>query len=159
MNKGKRGKKKLTQWEGVENKADSNFGFIYKVTHKETGKYYIGKKQYWTLKPKANRRHKKPDTKLSSVYFKENFKESDWKTYTTSSRNKEFKKYISNSPYNYVWEVLINCKSKAIMSFMETVCILKHSKFLTDELCYNGHVDKIYKPTEEIIEMVKNYVK
>lgn len=159
MNKGKRGKKKQTNWEGLEGDPENHFGFIYKVTHKETGKYYLGKKQYWKLRPKAKRKHKTPNTKLESLHFHANFIESDWKTYTTSARNKEFKKYISSNPNSYVWEILINCKSKAIMSFMETVCILKQSTFLTDDGCYNGHVDKIYKPTEEIKDMVKQYVR
>ena len=47
---------------------DNSFGFIYYIENKLNGKKYIGKKQYFSYK--AGKKHK----------------ESDWKTYTSSSK-------------------------------------------------------------------------
>ena len=61
-------------------------GFVYKITHIPTGKYYIGKKFFWKilkrppLKGKKNKRHEKQP--------------SDWKEYWGSSEE-----LLKDNPY------------------------------------------------------------
>ncbi len=54
------------------------FGFIYRIVEINTGREYIGKKQFWshTNKKIKDRKNRKKITK-----------ESDWKTYTSSSKH------------------------------------------------------------------------
>ena len=65
-----------------------NFGFIYKITNLETGKFYIGKKVFiHNKKKKLTKKElaeqsgpgRKPTTKIVQT-------ESDWKTYWGSSK-------------------------------------------------------------------------
>jgi len=68
-----------SRWLNEPDDISKHYGFIYKITHVATGKFYIGKKFFWSektrkpLKGKKNKRH----------YLKE----SDWKTYYGSSTN------------------------------------------------------------------------
>ena len=69
----------MSKWTNVPEDISQYHGFIYKITHKPTGKYYIGKKFFWSmktrppLKGRKNKRH----------YIVE----SDWKNYWGSSNN------------------------------------------------------------------------
>ena len=69
------------------------FGFVYKITRRDTGRSYIGKKQLIfterrKVKGRVNRKHVK--------------KESDWKTYTGSCEelNTEIEKCDFKNPNN-----------------------------------------------------------
>lgn len=65
------------------------YGFIYKITHKETGKFYIGKKQLvFKRKKKLGKKELslieiKPGRRPTSKLVES---ESDWKTYWGSSK-------------------------------------------------------------------------
>ena len=65
------------KWTNVPKDISKYQGFVYVITHKATGKFYIGKKFFWSkrtrppLKGKKNKRH----------YLVE----SDWKDYWGSS--------------------------------------------------------------------------
>ena len=56
----------------------SAFGFVYRITNKVTGKSYIGKKNFWSITRKAVK-GKKRKVRIT--------KESDWKTYCSSSKD------------------------------------------------------------------------
>ena len=64
-------------WENipVDFEPDRWFGFVYQITHKESGRKYIGKKQLhsYTRKKVAGRKNRKRVVK-----------ESKWKSYTGS---------------------------------------------------------------------------
>jgi hypothetical protein len=72
-----------------ENYTTDNYGFIYKITNLETGKFYIGKKSYIHNKKKKlgkkeiaalpTSRGRKPTTKTEQV-------DSGWRTYWGSSK-------------------------------------------------------------------------
>ena len=96
-------------WIGIPQDISKYYGFIYKITHIKTGKFYIGKKFFWSertrppLKGNKNRRH----------YLKE----SNWRTYWGSSTNlwvdiekcgeTAFKREIL-SIYNNKWDCAYN---------------------------------------------------
>ena len=86
------------------------FGFIYRITHKVSGRSYIGKKQLVfterrKVKGRTNRKHVK--------------KESDWKTYTGSciELNEEIEKFGKEA---FDFEILKFCHNKRDLGYTET---------------------------------------
>lgn len=85
------------------------FGFIYKITELDTGREYIGKKQLKMMRRVAvkGRKNKK------IVY-----KESDWKKYTSSS--KELNEQIKiKGMDNYKFEILSLHSTKSSLYYAE----------------------------------------
>ena len=86
------------------------FGFIYRITRKDTGRSYIGRKQLiYTerkkVKGRTNRKHIK--------------KESDWKVYTGScvELNIEIEKFGKEA---FKFEILKFCHNKRDLGYTET---------------------------------------
>lgn len=95
--------------EGV-NINENTFGFIYEITNTVTNKKYIGKKQCQTRikrKPLKGKKRNRID-----------YKESDWKEYTSSSNdlNEEIKKYGKDK---FVFKILRICDSKWALAYFE----------------------------------------
>ena len=87
------------------------FGFVYRITRKNTGRSYIGKKQITftrriKVKGRKNRRHVK--------------KESDWKTYTGScdELNAEIEQLGKGE---FKFEILKFCLTKGELGYTETM--------------------------------------
>jgi hypothetical protein len=87
------------------------FGFVYRITRKDTGRSYIGKKQIVftrriKVKGRKNRKHVK--------------KESDWKSYTGSciELNSEIEKLGKEK---FKFEVLKFCLTKGELGYTETM--------------------------------------
>lgn len=99
-------------------------GFIYVILNSSTGEYYIGKKQLYstrTLPPlKGTRRKRKV------------IKESDWKTYQSSS--KKVKEWISPKKSIIVW-----CYSKKELTYEETRALMCY-RTMEDELSLNENI-------------------
>ncbi len=79
-------------WVGVKPDPGKYFGFVYIIRNLRNGREYIGKKQYWAVKPRSP---KSRVTDRSSLKWKpQHWKESNWKTYTSSSKelNEDIKK-------------------------------------------------------------------
>ena len=100
---------------------ENTLGFVYMVTHKPTGKSYIGKKVlYHTKKMKIGKRElakmehvvgRKPSYKLA-------VKESDWKTYYGSQA--EIKKVLlEEGPEAFDREILKFANSKKLLTYYE----------------------------------------
>jgi hypothetical protein len=106
-------------------------GFVYKITHLETGKYYIGKKFFWKvlkrppLKGKKNKRHEKQP--------------SDWRDYWGSSEEllKDIEKFGKES---FKREVLFLTKSKWDCAY-EEARLQMESRVLFDPKSYNGIIN------------------
>lgn len=75
-------------------------GFIYRITEKPSGLPYYGKKSFWT------RRQGK------------RFAESDWKTYSGSSKELS-REMLNQNPKNYKHEILMLCPSKSVLNYCE----------------------------------------
>ena len=84
-------------------------GFVYRITNVITGKYYIGRKSFWSrttkkIKGRKNRKH-----------FKN---ESNWRSYCSSSKLlKEDIKTLGIE--NFKFEILKICRTKKQMSYYE----------------------------------------
>ena len=105
-------------------------GFVYCITELDTGKKYIGKKNFWSvrklppLKGKSRRRTKKS--------------ESDWKDYYGSSE--EVKTLVeSKGVKNYKREIIRLCRTKGEMSYYEAKEQFDRSVLLSDEY-YNEFI-------------------
>jgi hypothetical protein len=87
------------------------FGFVYRITRKDTGRSYIGKKQliYTTRKKVAGRTNRK--------HVK---KESDWKEYTGScdELNQEITQLGKG---DFSFEILKFCLTKQDLGYTETM--------------------------------------
>jgi hypothetical protein len=89
---------------------ENMFGFIYEITNKVNGKKYIGKKQ---CVRKIKRKPLKGKTRNRIDH-----KESDWKTYTSSSNelNEDIQKYGKE---NFEFRILKVCGSKWELGYEE----------------------------------------
>jgi len=78
-------------WEGEPEDYSDHLGFVYEIVELDTEMVYIGIKNFWKtvklkpLKGKKNKRHRK--------------RETDWKTYNTSSPIMQRK--LEENPKNY----------------------------------------------------------
>ena len=105
-------------------------GFVYLITELDTGKKYIGKKNFWAtrklppLKGKKRRRTKRT--------------ESDWREYFGSSE--EVKTLVENKGTdNYKREIIRLCKTKGEMSYYEAKEQFDRDVLLNDEY-YNEFI-------------------
>lgn len=97
------------------------FGFVYKITDKETGKKYIGRKYIWNYrKEKGASRRKK--------------QESDWQNYYSS--NEELKQIGKETPERLEREILHLCRSKGECNFLEVA-----EQFKRDVLYSDGYMN------------------
>ena len=99
-------------------------GFVYEVTEIDTGKKYIGKKNFW--KPKTL-----PITKTRKRRVRTRT-ESDWREYFGSSN--ELQSLVeSRGSDKFKREILILCKTKGEMSYHESKLQFERDVLLIDE--------------------------
>ena len=105
-------------------------GFVYLITELDTGKKYIGKKNFWRPKvlPKNSKRNRRVRTRV----------ESDWRKYFGS--NKEVQALVeSNGIENYRRDILRLCRTKGEMSYYEAKLQFDHDVLLRDDY-YNEFI-------------------
>ena len=110
---------------------ENMFGFIYEITNKVNGKKYIGKKQ---CVRKIKRKPLKGKTRNRIDQ-----KESDWKTYTSSSKelNEDIIKYGKE---NFEFRILKICGSKWELGYEEIKEQIARNVLLKDDY-YNGIIN------------------
>ena len=99
-------------------------GFVYEVTEIDTGKKYIGKKNFWKPKtlPVTKTRKRRVRTRT----------ESDWREYFGSSN--ELQNLVeSRGSDKFKREILILCKTKGEMSYHEAKLQFERDVLLSDE--------------------------
>jgi hypothetical protein len=122
---------------------ENTFGFIYLITNKTNNKKYIGKKQ---LKSRLKRRPLKGKTRNRI-----DFKESDWRTYTSSSNelNLDIEKLGKE---NFTFEILRTCGSKWEMAYFEIKEQIEQNVLMRDDY-YNGIINvRIGRPPKNWIQ-------
>jgi len=138
----------LGHWVLAENVQidEAAFGFIYEITNTVTSKKYIGKNQCISkikrnpLKGKVNKR-----------IFK---KESDWKSYTSSSNelNEDIKKYGKDK---FIFKILKVCNSKWELAYFEIKEQIDRNVLLRDDY-YNGIINvRIGTPPNNFKESIE----
>jgi hypothetical protein len=106
-------------------------GFIYRLVSKETGRKYIGKKNFWGTKISQKKNKKTGKVKKTRTKVP-----SDWQDYYSS--NDEIKaEAAAGKPFER--EILRLCKSKAEMTYWETKLQFQYDVLL-DESYYNGWI-------------------
>lgn len=107
---------------------DNVFGFIYEITNKITGRFYIGKKQC-VRKIKRKPLKGKSRNRIDHV-------ESDWKDYVGSSNElqEDIKKHGKK---NFSFVILRLCQSKWELSYFEAKEQMSRDVLLS-ETSYNG---------------------
>lgn len=131
------------QTEQVINESNLPYGFIYVITNLKDNKKYFGKKQIKTvkklkpLKGKKNKRHFDAET--------------DWKTYTSSSRelNEDIVKYGKE---NFKFEIIKWCDSKFELAYYEAKIQFDNDVLLKPGF-YNGIINcRIGKAPRSLLE-------
>lgn len=114
----------MTKWKNTPKDITKYQGYVYRITHIPTGKFYVGKKFFWNkktlppLKGKKNRRHSRV--------------ESDWKNYYGSSNNllNDIEKYGKKQ---FERRILRCCENKWDCAFFELQEQLNQSVLFRDD--------------------------
>jgi hypothetical protein len=121
-------------------------GFVYKIVNLKTGKFYIGKKSVISKRKTRIGKREKTKTKTRKT-FKIVVKESNWKTYTGSSKelNEDIKKLGEKAFSKHIVEY---CFNKKYLNFAELSHQIKEDVLKVDS--YNGNIlGKFYRKDME----------
>jgi hypothetical protein len=110
----------MSKWIGVPKDISKYVGFVYKISHPDTGMYYIGKKKFYL---KMKRKPLKGRTRCRRY-----LKESDWQNYWGSSDMflHMVEKY---GKHNFKREILYLCQTQFDLTYKELLEQLKHDVF------------------------------
>ena len=138
--------KPLVKWKGLKPNPSKFFGFIYVITHHKSGVRYLGKKQYWVLKPARTRKRPIADTS-SDQWQPQHWLESDWKTYTGSC--KELNVMIAKEGHDaFDFQIIKQVSCKGDLTYSETEMLVKRDTLVRRDtegkrLYLNGNISAI----------------
>ena len=130
------------QIESLDQFPGDTFGFIYKITHIDTNKVYIGKKSLY-----HNKKHKLTKKQLSEQPITRGRKstheiiqsESDWKTYYGSAD--EVKQWAKTTPTDKLTRVVLRlCKSSKELTYYETKYLFDYNVLADDKVWVNSNI-------------------
>jgi hypothetical protein len=111
---------------GINGVPSDALGFLYKITEKSSGKFYVGIKQV------SKRIKRKPlkGKKRNRICLVE----SDWRDYCSSSG--EISEDIKINKSNYIFEIISFHPTKSLLKYAEAEYLVKND-CLFDDRCYN----------------------
>jgi len=127
--------------EKIEDMPQNTFGFIYIVTHKPTGKSYIGKKSlFHNIKKKLTKKELAEQTgpgRKSATRVV--VKESDWKTYYGSA--KPIMELIKGGKQEeFTREILQLVPNKKLLTYYECKYLFEYSVLENPEGWFNDSI-------------------
>jgi hypothetical protein len=132
----------MSEWVCVPDDYMDHLGFVYQITHIDTGCYYIGKKQFL----KRIRRKPLKGRKRARICHVE----SDWKKYWGSS-NALLAAVEKHGEDAFIRRVLSVHDNKRDLAYAE-LKIQVGRDVLDDPLCYNGIINvRLSKPVGDPI--------
>lgn len=121
---------------------EDTFGFIYLITNLTNDRKYIGKKQCiskFKRKPLKGKKNKRIE-----------YKESDWRTYTSSSESLN-KDIAEIGIENFKFEIIKVCGSKWELAYEEAKEQIERNVLLRDDY-YNGILNlRIGRPPKNLL--------
>lgn len=125
-------------WTGKKVDPKRDFGFVYMIHDKRSGKKYIGRKQCWMAKPGVKGCKSKVADRGSPKWKECCWKESDWREYKGSSKSlKEWMKYHKHPDYEYI--VLRTCRSRGVLTYCE--CMEQWDRRVLHKTMPNGELE------------------
>lgn len=126
--------------KSTEDLGPNIYGFVYRITHLPTGKFYIGKKILFT-----NRKKKLTKKELAELEpkkgkkptFKRDIQESNWKDYYGSSKTLLAEINLLGK-LEFKREILTLCKTKKQLTYWEVYHQCVNNVLLVDS--YNDNV-------------------
>jgi hypothetical protein len=126
---------------------EESVGFVYKITHIPSGKFYIGKKSLESVRnvkigvrelKKLKEERKAAGIGGRSPLKKKVRKVSDWEKYYSSNEwiNEQVKE---GKQEEFKREIIQFCNSKKSLSYYEVYWMFKYD-VLSDENCLNGNI-------------------
>lgn len=158
-------------WFGIKHDPLNNFGFLYRITEKDTGRMYIGKKQYrfWDG-PRGG--YKCTDVTDDTWFDESLWKESDWRYYRTSAPLLAQK--ITADPTNYLLETISLHKDKLELHLAEIALQLEEDVLHAvddngEYKYYNGNIasqefrppvpkHKLKEMEKDTLEKLRDYI-
>lgn len=126
--------------EKIEDFPENTFGFIYKITNKKTGKFYIGKKQLLSkTNVKLSKKEKAalPVQKGRTPSKKLVIKESNWISYWGSCKPLlDDVKTLGED--KFIKEILVICSTKKQLTYFEAAYQIKEDVLMKDS--YNDTI-------------------
>lgn len=116
------------------------FGFIYEVTHIESGKKYLGRKQLISVQKKALGKKELAElTDKRSSKKKTVVKETDWRTYYGS--HPEIKQMIKEGKHlEFSREILMFVPTKKQLTYFEDKYLYMNAVIEPGSIYYNDNV-------------------
>ena len=127
--------------EKIEDFPKNTFGFVYKITNKQTGDFYVGKKYlYHSKKHKLTKKQLAEQTGPGRKSAHEIIRvESDWKTYWGSSKELLADvKELGDDHFECI--ILMPCKTKKLLTYYEMHYQCRFECLVSPRLSYNDNI-------------------
>ncbi len=131
----------MSEWLSTEEfTPEEYFGFVYRITNLQSGKFYIGRKQLSSTTTKAlTKKELLEQTDKRSSKKKKVTKESNWKNYWGS--NKALLEDVKTlGKENFKREILTLCRTKKELTYYEMHHQCMYGVLLLPELTYNDNI-------------------
>ena len=133
---------------------DKAFGFVYCITNTNTGKKYLGRKQFTSTRRKPLTKTQKKAGRVKRTVIKS---DSGWGSYTGS--NTLLNEDIKNIGINiFLFEILVVCYTKGQCNYIEETLQHKYN-VVWDDNYYNDAVGSGKWMTVKLPESVKEQIK